>query len=80
MQSTDQLTARLSMRQGHSEYQDVLNPAFIRSYIGGEDVPLFAVGSYAYLFSGVHEQNYIPIAMQFAGCFGRKPNGTHCAL
>lgn len=37
-------------------------PSVYKTRLGvhsGEDVPVFAVGPYAHLFSGVHEQTYI---------------------
>lgn len=43
---------------------------------GGEDVPVFAKGPLAHLLHGVHEQNYIPHVMAYAGCIGQ--NREHC--
>lgn len=43
---------------------------------GGEDVPVFAKGPMAHLLHGVHEQNYIPHVMAYAGCIGQ--NKDHC--
>ncbi|CAJ1050149.1 alkaline phosphatase%2C tissue-nonspecific isozyme isoform X2 [Xyrichtys novacula] len=43
---------------------------------GGEDVAVFAKGPLAHLLHGVHEQNYIPHVMAYAGCFGQ--NTDHC--
>ena len=37
---------------------------------GGEDVAIFATGPWSHLFHSVHEQNYIPHVMMFAGCIG----------
>lgn len=37
---------------------------------GGEDVPVFASGPWAELFSGVYEQSTLPYLMAFAGNFG----------
>lgn len=37
----------------------------------GEDVAVFAKGPQAHLLHGVHEQNYIPHVMAYAGCFGQ---------
>ena len=34
---------------------------------GGEDVPVYAIGAYSELFTGVFEQSYIPWAMTCAG-------------
>ena len=34
----------------------------------GEDVLIFAKGPFAHLFTGVHEQSYIPHAMAYAAC------------
>ncbi|XP_074531987.1 alkaline phosphatase, tissue-nonspecific isozyme [Halichoeres trimaculatus] len=43
---------------------------------GGEDVAVFAKGPLAHLLHGVHEQNYIPHVMAYAGCIGQ--NREHC--
>ncbi|XP_068599095.1 alkaline phosphatase, tissue-nonspecific isozyme [Brachionichthys hirsutus] len=43
---------------------------------GGEDVAVFAKGPLAHLLHGVHEQNYIPHVMAYAGCIGK--NKEHC--
>ncbi|XP_070758478.1 LOW QUALITY PROTEIN: alkaline phosphatase, tissue-nonspecific isozyme [Enoplosus armatus] len=45
---------------------------------GGEDVAVFAKGPLAHLLHGVHEQNYIPHVMAYAGCIGQ--NREHCML
>ncbi|CAN7947366.1 unnamed protein product, partial [Ixodes hexagonus] len=37
---------------------------------GGEDVAVYATGPWAELFSGVHDQTYIPYALSFASCIG----------
>lgn len=37
---------------------------------GGDDVAVFARGPWAHLFSGVIEQNDIPVFMGYAGCIG----------
>lgn len=37
---------------------------------GGDDVGVFAHGPWAHLFSGVMEQNVIPLLMGFAACVG----------
>jgi alkaline phosphatase len=37
----------------------------------GEDVPLFASGPHAHLFSGVYEQNFIPHAIRYIACIGQ---------
>ncbi|XP_068171727.1 alkaline phosphatase, tissue-nonspecific isozyme isoform X2 [Antennarius striatus] len=44
---------------------------------GGEDVAIFAKGPLAHLLHGVHEQNYIPHVMAYAGCIGH--NRDHCS-
>jgi alkaline phosphatase len=43
---------------------------------GGDDVPVYARGPMAHLFSGVHEQNYVAHAMAYASCIGA--NKDHC--
>ncbi|RUS80059.1 hypothetical protein EGW08_012176, partial [Elysia chlorotica] len=37
---------------------------------GGEDVAIYAKGPQSFLYSGVHEQNYIPMVMAYASCVG----------
>ncbi|KAK0061505.1 alkaline phosphatase [Biomphalaria pfeifferi] len=37
---------------------------------GGEDVAIYAHGPQSFLFAGVHEQSYIPVAMAYASCIG----------
>ncbi|CAL8134234.1 unnamed protein product [Orchesella dallaii] len=44
---------------------------------GGEDVMIFARGPFAHLFTGVHQQSYIPHAMGYASCLG--PGLTYCS-
>lgn len=44
---------------------------------GGEDVAIYAKGTWAHLFSGVHDQTYIPYVMAYAACIGQF-NGTEC--
>ncbi|CAL1532890.1 unnamed protein product [Lymnaea stagnalis] len=49
---------------------------------GGEDVGIFAQGPQSFLYSGVHEQNYIPMVMAYASCVGpyaegKKPCAKH---
>ncbi|XP_069938648.1 alkaline phosphatase-like isoform X2 [Cherax quadricarinatus] len=36
----------------------------------GDDVGLYAIGPHAHLFTGVHEQSYIPYALAYAACVG----------
>lgn len=43
---------------------------------GGMDVAILAKGPFSHLFSGVHEQTYIPYAMGYASCIGSGP--TFC--
>ncbi|XP_017074664.2 membrane-bound alkaline phosphatase [Drosophila eugracilis] len=37
---------------------------------GGDDVPVYALGPWAHLFTGVYEQNTIPHLMAYASCLG----------
>lgn len=37
---------------------------------GGDDVPVYAVGPWSHLFTGVYEQNTIPYMMAYASCVG----------
>ncbi|KAK6965079.1 alkaline phosphatase [Biomphalaria glabrata] len=47
---------------------------------GGEDVGIYAQGPQSFLYSGVHEQNYIPIVMAYASCVGPFAEGLkQCA-
>nr|KAG5711186.1 hypothetical protein BaRGS_004830 [Batillaria attramentaria] len=46
---------------------------------GGEDVAIYARGPMAHLFTGVHEQNYIPHVMAFASCVGAYSDPAKCA-
>ncbi|XP_077513161.1 alkaline phosphatase-like [Amblyomma americanum] len=45
---------------------------------GGEDVAVYATGPWAHLFSGVHDQSYIPHVLAYAACVGRFA-GDKCA-
>ncbi|CAG5126105.1 unnamed protein product, partial [Candidula unifasciata] len=42
---------------------------------GGEDVAIYASGPQSFLYTGVHEQNYIPIVMAYASCVGPYGSG-----
>ncbi|XP_059170472.1 alkaline phosphatase, tissue-nonspecific isozyme-like [Physella acuta] len=42
---------------------------------GGEDVGIFATGPQSFLYTGVHEQNYIPMVMAYASCVGPYAEG-----
>ncbi|XP_077552600.1 alkaline phosphatase, tissue-nonspecific isozyme-like [Haemaphysalis longicornis] len=44
---------------------------------GGEDVAVYATGPWAHLYSGVHDETYIPHVMAYAACVGRFA-GTKC--
>ncbi|XP_037509795.1 alkaline phosphatase [Rhipicephalus sanguineus] len=46
---------------------------------GGEDVAVFAIGPWAHLFSGVHDQTYIPHAIAYAACIGQFHDKCHTA-
>ncbi|XP_064457435.1 alkaline phosphatase-like [Ornithodoros turicata] len=46
---------------------------------GGEEVAVYAEGPWAHLFSGVHDQSYIPHAMAYAACIGQFA-GASCEL
>lgn len=43
---------------------------------GGDDVAVFALGCWAHLFSGVMDQNVIPMLISYASCLG--PHRTYC--
>uniref|UniRef100_UPI003980DAA8 alkaline phosphatase n=1 Tax=Salmonella sp. s55033 TaxID=3159676 RepID=UPI003980DAA8 len=36
----------------------------------GDDVGIWALGPHAHLFTGVHEQSFIPHALAYASCVG----------
>ncbi|KAI0239472.1 Alkaline phosphatase, tissue-nonspecific isozyme [Lamellibrachia satsuma] len=55
--------------------QDAPLPRYEASH-GGEDVAIYARGPMSHLFNGVHEQNYIAHAMEYASCVGS--NRDHC--
>ncbi|CAL4084108.1 unnamed protein product, partial [Meganyctiphanes norvegica] len=42
----------------------------LESHHGGEDVLLYARGPHAHLFTGIHENTYIPHALRYASCVG----------
>ncbi|KAH9496520.1 hypothetical protein Btru_043263 [Bulinus truncatus] len=44
---------------------------------GGEDVLIYASGPQSFLYSGVHEQSYIPMAMAYAACIGPYGEGSN---
>ncbi|KAM7304590.1 alkaline phosphatase, tissue-nonspecific isozyme-like, partial [Ixodes scapularis] len=59
---------------------DFVQPAtfFRRSEThGGEDVAVYAEGPWAHLFSGVHDQTFIPYVLSFASCIGEF-SGNNC--
>ncbi|XP_068155821.1 membrane-bound alkaline phosphatase [Drosophila tropicalis] len=45
---------------------------------GGDDVPVFALGPWAHLFTGIYEQNTIPHIMAYAACLGE--GHTMCSV
>lgn len=48
---------------------------------GGDDVLIYAKGShapYAHLFTGVHQQSFIPHALAYAGCIGDGKRHEFC--
>ena len=46
--------------------------------ISGEDVPVFAEGPFAHLFSGVMEQSYVGSTLAFAACTEEFCKEEHC--
>ena len=44
---------------------------------GGEDVAIYATGPFAHLMVGLHEQHYIPVAIDYAACY-RSKEPAHC--
>jgi len=53
-----------------SEYRYASAVPMETSHHNGEDVVLYARGPHAHLFTGVHENAYIPHAMRYAACVG----------
>lgn len=49
--------------------QQAVFPKWLETH-GGEDVGVYATGAWAHLFSGVHDQTYIPHVMAYAACIG----------
>jgi len=45
----------------------------------GEDIMLYAKGPLAHLFTGVHENSYIPAALRYAACVGEEGHRSYCA-
>lgn len=45
---------------------------------GGEEVGIFARGPWAFLFHGVHEENYIGHVMMYAACLRDDIEADHC--
>ena len=43
---------------------------------GGSDVAIYSRGPLAHLFTGSHEQHYIPKVLLYAACVG--PDKRHC--
>lgn len=41
-------------------------------------MPIYAKGPYAHMFSGTHQQNYIPHAMGYAACMGKGKMSKLC--
>ncbi|XP_038068810.1 alkaline phosphatase-like [Patiria miniata] len=53
-----------------SNYEQQSFVATLTGAHSGEDVAIFATGPWSHLIHSVHEQNYIPHVMMFAGCVG----------
>ena len=56
--------------------QDAMVPLLSETH-GGEDVAIYAKGPFAHLFHSLHEQNYIPVAIDYAACY-RSATADHC--
>ncbi|OQV26258.1 Alkaline phosphatase, tissue-nonspecific isozyme [Hypsibius exemplaris] len=56
--------------------QDALVPLKYETH-GGEDVAIYAKGPFAHLFHTLHEQHYIPVAIDYAACY-RSTAAQHC--
>jgi alkaline phosphatase len=59
----------ISSVPGKSFIQDAPVPRGSAAH-GGEDVAIYARGPMAHLFSGQHEEHYIPHAAGYASCIG----------
>ncbi|XP_064096729.1 alkaline phosphatase-like [Macrobrachium nipponense] len=55
-------------------YMGASTVPMIESHHAGEDVILYARGPHAHLFTGIHENAYIPHALRYAACVG---DGLH---
>ncbi|XP_040063463.1 alkaline phosphatase [Ixodes scapularis] len=53
-----------------SYVQHAAFPAWLETH-AGEDVAVYATGPWAHLFSGVHDQTYIPHVLAYAACIGQ---------
>ena len=65
----------VSSEAGNYEQQSFI-PSVYETH-GGEDVAIFATGPWSHLFHSVHEQNYIPHVMMYAGCVGDYYDSCH---
>ncbi|WP_411026537.1 alkaline phosphatase, partial [Salmonella sp. s54395] len=53
----------------NSFVNEALVPLFSETH-AGEDVPIYAMGPFAHLFTSVHEQHYIAHVIRYAACLG----------
>lgn len=58
---------------GDLKYKQIPNIPRKSETHGGDDVPVFAKGPFAHLFTGVQQQSYLPHAMAYAACIGQGP-------
>lgn len=63
---------------GAPKYRNFAAVHLNESNHGGEDVAVFAIGPFAHLFHGLHEQSYVAHVMSHAACIGRYQNAGHC--
>ncbi|XP_067948790.1 alkaline phosphatase-like [Watersipora subatra] len=77
---TDNQRVNLTLpeNKGYYDVDRVYQSAFPLPYDthGGADVPLYASGPMAHIFTGVHEQTFIANGMAYAACIGR--DKSHC--
>ncbi|XP_018323807.1 membrane-bound alkaline phosphatase-like [Agrilus planipennis] len=69
----DKSGKRRDLREDHMGKKDYKFPVQIplsRETHDGEDVPIYALGPWAHLFSGAYEQNVIPHVIAYASCVG----------
>lgn len=70
---------RLLILTGAPKYRSYSAVHLNESNHGGEDVAVYAVGPFAHLFHGLHEQSYVAHVISYATCIGRYKKAGHCS-